>query len=106
MTKKVKVQLTTDVTDIPKFSALNLQDAEEMIDSSFHSLMEVRTSLVSSSVEDIKIQLAKLEKIRTALGKADSNLADIFAILMGYIQLCEEKQPENKETENSMGEEK
>ena len=106
MTKKVKVQLTTEVKDIPKFCALNLQDAESLVDSAFHSIMEVRNELQSSTVEEVKIQLAKLEKIRTELGKADLNLADIFGILIGYVELSEEKIPEDKQTEDKTGEQK
>lgn len=106
MTKKVKVQLTTEVADIPKFCALNMHDAEELIDSAFHSTIEVRKGLETKSPEDVKVQLAKIEKIRTALGKADSNLADIFGILMGYVQLSEDKEQKVTENKNDIGEEK
>lgn len=98
MAQKVKVQLETEVSDIPKFCSLNLSETEYALQDAHDLLSDIRSELRNASLEDVKVHLAKIEKIRTLLGKSDACLADIFAILMGYVQLAEKvDQPiENK----------
>lgn len=101
MTKKVKVQIETDVADIPKFCCLNLSEAEHQLEICHKILCDIRLELKKSSLEDVKISLANLEKIRTLMGKTDSMLSDIFGILVGYVNLTENaEQPTEQKKES------
>lgn len=102
MTKKVKVQIQTEISAIPKFCALNLSDSEKELEDAYNIICMLRANLVQTNLEDVKVCLAKIEKIRAGMGKADSMLADIFGILMGYIQLMEEEQQPAEDKKESV----
>lgn len=102
MSKKVKVQIETEISDIPKFCALNLSDSEKELEDAYNTICILRSDLKEASLEDVKICLAKIEKIRTGMGKTDSILSDIFGILMGFVHLIEKEEQPTEEKKESV----
>lgn len=102
MAKKVKVQLETEISDIPKFCSLNLSESEKELDDAYNAICMLRADLKQSTLEDVKVCLAKIEKIRTGMGKTDATLADIFGILMGYVQLMEKTEESAEDKKESI----
>ena len=88
MSQKVKVQMTAELADIPKFCAINLQVEE--VKTVINEIIRLQAELMtvqSHKTEDINVLLSKIEQIRVILGKADNRLVDLYVILSGLVQI-------------------
>ena len=90
MSQKVKVQMTAELSDIPKFCATNLQPTVEEVKTVINEIIRLQAELMtvqSHKTEDINVLLSKIEQIRVILGKADNRLVDLYVILSGLVQI-------------------
>ena len=103
MNQKVKLQVTSDLPEVPRLSGIILQEAE--IDSAnLKQLLEETTKALKhtyiSSEEDVqklKRLLDNMEVIRMILMKIDSRVADVASIVGGLHEVLTKPREEIQE---------
>jgi hypothetical protein len=104
MSQKVKIEMTTELADVPKFCSINLQstidDLKDVL-ADLHKLQNKLSTMNSQKIEELNVVLVNLEQARIIFGKSDNRLVDLYSILSGLVQIEQQKtQFVGKETDD------
>lgn len=103
MDQKVKLQFSTDIEDVPRFSSVTLEDAIDNIDYLQKTVTDLKRTLYSVDITDpddrerLKVILMDFDKCRVLLSKIDMRLGDTASIVSGLNSIFEGKQPSKEE---------
>jgi hypothetical protein len=106
MDQKVKLQFSTDLEDVSKFSAATLEDAFDNIVQLRNLVLELKRTLHSLNIslpedrEKLKQILSTFDKCRVFLSKIDMRLGDTASIVSGLSSIFEGKPPSEEEEKN------
>lgn len=92
MKQKVKLQFSCDLEDVPKFSAVTLEEASNHIYKISAILNNLKMKLSACKIEDLdelKSSIEILEQIRINLVKADNRISDVASVISGLIDFSE-----------------
>ena len=109
MGKKVKINFNCDLEEVPKFCSINLEDTATSLKNTSYMLSTLLDDLKKidpESLEDLRIALSNIEKIRSNLNAVDFRISDISSILIGLAQYSEKQMMEqisNKGNNNDNG---
>lgn len=89
MNQKVKLQVTSDLVDVPRLTGIMLQEAsidtanlKELIEQISNHLKHTELD-GEESLEKLKTELDSMEAVRILLMKIDSRVGDIASIIGG-----------------------
>ncbi len=106
MDQKVKLQFSTDLEDVPKFSSVTLEDAVDNIEHLQKTVTELKRTLHSIDITDqndretLKQILATFDRCRMFLSKIDMRLGDTASIVSGLSSIFEGKPTSEEEEKN------
>ena len=99
MDDKVKLQITSDLGDVPSFCSCMLSEADDMIQNLRSMIGPIRHSLKVTSFNDdckLKDNVRLLELCRILMAKIDNRIADTASIISGLIQIGSPVQQDSK----------
>lgn len=99
MDDKVKLQITSDLEDVPSFCSCMLFEADDMIQNLRSMIGSIRHSLKVTSFNDdckLKDNVRLLELCRILMAKIDNRIADTTSIISGLIQIGSPVQQDSK----------
>lgn len=106
MNQKVKLQVTSDVLDVPRLSAALLQEAiiesaklQQFLQQLSSSLKDIDL-VKENELEKLKYILKDMDFIRLLLSKIDNRGSDTASILSGLISILENPESFQNESEN------
>lgn len=101
-TQRVKLQLTSDLEDVPRLSGVILQEAlidigllQALVQQISNNLKIINFSL-EEDITKLKNELHRMDSIRVLLGKIDSRVGDVASITGGLHEAVT-KLPEEQE---------
>ena len=103
MDQKVKLQFSTDLEDVPRFSSVTLEDAIHNINHLQKTVSELKRTLHSVDItepddrERLKQILTTFDQCRVFLSKIDMRLGDAASIVSGLNSIFEGKPPSQEE---------
>jgi hypothetical protein len=103
MDQKVKLQFSTDLEDVPKFSSATLEDAVDNVCKLQDIIGQLKRALHSVDItepqdrENLKLILTDFDRCRVLLSKIDMRLGDTASIVSGLNSIFEGKQPAQEE---------
>jgi hypothetical protein len=103
MNQIVKLQISSDLEDVSKISAITLDDAISNV-----SLLQVKVSQIKRDLyglnlidethrKELKRLLTELNETNFLLSKIDMRVGDVASIIGGLISIFENKETEQKE---------
>lgn len=99
--QKVKLQVSSDLEDVPGLCASTLQEAVINVERLHSRISKAKQILNDSSwndVENLNEALHIFDSCRTLLGKLDARLGDSSSIIYGLVDILTKKDsPESKE---------
>ena len=109
MIQKVKLQVTSDLLDVPRLSGIILQEAvidagnlQQLVEQISNHLKHTRLD-DEESLEKLKRLLDNMDGIRVLLSKIDSRVADVASLVSGLHEVLtkpREQMQEQKVEEN------
>ena len=103
MDQKVKLQFSTDLEDVTRFSSVTLGDAIDNIEHLQKTVSELKMTLYAVDIADandrerLKEILVTFDKCRVFLSKIDMRLGDTASIVSGLTSIFEGKPPSEEE---------
>lgn len=106
MDQKVKLQFSTDLEDVPRFSSVTLEDAIHNIEHLQKTVSDLKRALHSIDItqpddrERLKQILTTFDLCRMFLSKIDMRLGDTASIVSGLSSIFEGKPTSEEEEKN------
>ncbi|NDC29916.1 MAG: hypothetical protein EBZ58_03035 [Bacteroidetes bacterium] len=108
MNQRVKLQVTSDLIDVPRLTGIILQEA--VIDTAnLHQLLEQISNHLKhielsdeQSLDALKVQINNMDGIRVLLSKIDSRVADVASVVGGLHEVLTKPQEQKVEENDSI----
>jgi hypothetical protein len=103
MSQKVKLQVTSDLIDVPRLSGIMLQEAVVDAGKLQHLIEQISNHLKHTemdseqSLQKLKRELDSMDGIRVLLAKIDSRVGDIASIVGGLHEVLTKPREETQE---------